>query len=253
MIILRRALSAEALKLRHTLGLWLIWLAPLVIIVLTVVQFSFQKTHGPMGLTPVKAWMNFCRGIFTIWCVLMLPLFVTLQAALLAGLEHGNQQWKHLLALPVPHWSHYAAKALMLALMVVASTLLLCVMTPLVGWILMYTKPDYGVAWPAPWGWLLMHSLECIAASSLLVGLHTWVAIRWNSFTTAIGVGVAGTVAGFLICQSEKLGPWFPWSMAAQTVSGNEQRAMLAIVVSLIGGALTGAIGLWDYARREYA
>ena len=102
MTALRRALHAESLKLRGTLALWMCLIAPATVVALYVLQVSFSEFGMRTGGDPAKAWFAFSQSILVLWLLLMLPLFITLQSALLAGLEHGERQWKHLLALPVP-------------------------------------------------------------------------------------------------------------------------------------------------------
>src|SRR5687768_8102979 len=97
---LLRALSAEALKLRGTLALWMCLIAPATVVALYVLQMTFMDYGKRPALPPADAWMMFAQSVLVLWALLMLPLFVTLESALLAGLEHANQQWKHLLALP---------------------------------------------------------------------------------------------------------------------------------------------------------
>lgn len=253
MSALMRALRAERVKLRHTLAAWLVPLAPMVIVLLALAQFSFAKVHRPQAVDSLAVWKNFCQGMFVLWNFMMLPLFVTLQAALLAGLEHGNQQWKHLLALPAPRAVHYAAKLCVLAAMAGLSTLLLGVCTPLAGWVVMHVQPDYGLAGPPPWVWLAGHVLATIVAAGGLIALQGWIALRWQSFTVAVSVGIAGTVAGFMIGQSERLGHWFPWSMAVQVFARDGQRLWFVVIAGLIAGAAVTAFALWDCARREQA
>ena len=43
---LLRALAAERIKLRHTLAAGMVVLAPLVVLVLTVLQLSLSTMHG---------------------------------------------------------------------------------------------------------------------------------------------------------------------------------------------------------------
>lgn len=253
MSALTRALRAERVKLRHTLAAWLVPLAPAVIILLVVAQFSFATVHRPNAPDAVDVWKSFCLGMFTLWNFLMLPLFVTLQAALLAGLEHGAQQWKHLLALPMPRQTHYAAKLCVLAAMTAVSTLLLAAATPLAGWVVMQVQPGYGLAGSPPWAWLAWRALASVAAAGVLIAVQGWVALRWQSFTVAVSVGIAGTVAGFLIGQSKSLGHWFPWSMAAQVFAGNGEHLWFVVIAGLVAGSAMMAFALWDCARREYA
>lgn len=248
---LGRALLAEWVKLQHTLAAVMVVLAPLLVLLLSVLQISFAKLHGPPVLSGPEAWKRLVGGLFTLWVFLMLPLFVTLQAALLANMEHAPQTWKHLLALPLPRWSHYAAKLCALAAMVVLATMLLAVATPLAGWVLMHTQPAFGIAGPAPWRWLVLHGSACVAAAAFMAALQIWVAMRWQSFTTSVFVGVAGTVAGFLIGQSARLGPWFPWSMPVQVVARHPSHLAQVVIVGLAGGIAVAAFGLWHFERSE--
>lgn len=248
-----RALSAERVKLRHTLAAWLVPLAPMVIVLLALAQFTFAKVHRPQAVDPVAVWKSFCQGMFVLWNFMMLPLFVTLQAALLAGLEHGNQQWKHLLALPAPRTVHYAAKLCVLAAMAALSTLLLGVCTPLAGWVVMHVQPDYGLGGPPPWAWLAWRTLATIVAAGGLIALQGWIALRWQSFTVAVSVGIAGTVAGFMIGQSKQLGHWFPWSMAVQVFARDGEHLWFVVIGGLLAGTAIAAFALWNCARREQA
>lgn len=247
MSALVRALAAERIKLRHTLA------AGMVVLVLTVLQLSMSTLCGPPTGLGSEAWLHFSSSLFVLWSFLMLPLFVTLQAALLGTMEHANHAWKHLLALPLPRWSHYAAKLCVLAAMVALSTLLLAALTPLAGWVVMHTQPAYGLAGSPPWRWPAEHALACIAAACCLTALQAWVALHWRSFTTSIFVGVAGTVSGFLIGQSARLGPWFPWLMPLQVFATRADHALQVVTVSLIAGALLALLGMWQFQHREQA
>jgi ABC-2 type transport system permease protein len=248
-----RALRAEQIKLRHTLSLWLVPLAPAVILLLALAQFSFAKVHRPDPIDHIAVWKSFSNGMFVLWNFLMLPLFVTLQAALLAGLEHGNQQWKHLLALPMPRRTHYAAKFCVLVAMTAASTLLMGAALPLLGWAVMHLQPGYGLAGMPPWDWLAGRTVASIAAAGVLIALQGWVALRWQNFTVALFVGIAGTVAAFVIAQSEKTGRWFPWSMPAQVFAFDGAHLWFVVIAGLAVGAPIAAFAMWDCARREYA
>ncbi|MGH8028611.1 MAG: ABC transporter permease, partial [Arenimonas sp.] len=172
---------------------------------------------------------------------------------LLAGLEHGEHQWKHLLALPVPRHVHYVAKWLVLVAMLAAAFAVLCVLVPLGGAVLMAVKPSLGIGGPPPWAWLLRTSAACFAASMLIVALHTWIALRWRSFTVAVAIGMSATVCGFLIGQSERFGHWYPWSMPVQVMAGTGQFLAFVAWAGVLGGLLVTALGLVDFLRREVA
>lgn len=102
-----RVLWTETLKIRRTLAVWMVLIAPLTVVTL---QFMVLWQRPGMAARSSEPWMGLARGIFGLWGALMLPLFLTLEAALLAGLEHGENNWKTLFALPAPRWHFYMAK-----------------------------------------------------------------------------------------------------------------------------------------------
>jgi len=95
MYILIRALGAETLKLKRTLALRLAFIAPLVVPGFILLAFLGQD-GAYVESPPENAWVGFAQMVNIFWSLLILPLFITLQAALLAGVEHQNEQWKHL-------------------------------------------------------------------------------------------------------------------------------------------------------------
>lgn len=251
---LLRALSAESLKLRRTLALWMCLIAPATVVALYVLQVSFTKfSNNRPPMVAADAWFAFSQSILVLWCFLMLPLFVTLQAALLAGLEHTDNQWKHLLALPIPRRVHYLAKVLVLVGMVMAAFVLLVLLIPAGGWLLMHVQPAFGLAGMPPLTELARLAAAGFAASLLMVALQSWIAIRWRSFTVAVAAGMSATVVGFLIGQSERFGHWYPWSMASQVLAGQGQHLQFVVAAGVIGGLAATVLGLFDYLRAEYA
>lgn len=253
MSMLMRALSAEALKLRGTLALWMSFIAPALVVALIVLQMTIRDVTRPVAMAPAEAWEAFTGMTLQLWAFLMMPLFVTLQSALIAGLEHGNHQWKHLLSLPVPKGIHYLAKLAALMALTALALVVLGSLLPIGGWVLMQLQPELGLAGPAPWRLLATAIPACFAASVLIMAIHTWVATRWRSFTVAVSVGMAATVAGFLIMQSRQYGMYYPWSMPVQVFAGAGEHLRFAVSASLSGGALVSLAGLWNFARREDA
>lgn len=246
---LGRALWAEQLKLRGTLALRLSLIAPAVIVGLYVLQMSFQNAPKVIPDTEA-AWFQLGQTCLVLWAMLMLPLFVTLEAALLGALEHGERQWKHLLALPLPRSSHYLAKLITLAaLLLIAMLLLTVVLMPLGGWLLGLFSPMPLTGWPPIESWLITGG-RIYVCSLLIVALHTAIALHWRSFTVVVIVGMSATVMGTRIGQSKDYGPWFPWTMPIQPLTEHPQ-IELVLLCSLVGVLLVTALGLWAFARRE--
>jgi hypothetical protein len=244
-----RTLLAERLKLRGTLALWMCLVAPALVVAVVVLQLMFSDQGRT--LPPDQAWARLSLGVLGLWSFLMLPLFVTLEAALLAQLEHGGNQWRRLLALPLPREVHYLAKLAALLGLVAAAQAVVVALVPLAGGLLMLFKPSLGLAGPAPGMLLLGVAAKGLLASLLVVALHTWIALRWRSFAVACGVGMGATVMGFLIGQSPRYGSWYPWSLPVQTMGeGSDVGRILAF--SAVAALAVTLAGLWEFRRSDH-
>lgn len=248
---LPRALSAEALKMRGTLALWMCLIAPVAIAVLVVLQLALSHMPHQAAFTPEESWGRYMLAAMQLWAFLMMPLFITLQSALLAGLEHGNHQWKHLFALPIPKGVHYLSKLAALTGMLALAMLVLFAVIPLGGWVLSVLQPKLGIAGAPPLGRIARDLSAIFAGGLLITALHTWIALRWRSFTVAVSIGMVATVASFLIMQSKDYGYLYPWSMPVSAVAGEGLHMAFVVKAGLIGGALATLAGLWNFVRRE--
>lgn len=252
MRLLLRALAAERIKLRHTLALWMCLIAPGVVVGLQVLQLLVQDLSGREVQGGAEAWQFFIQSSLALWALLMLPLYLTLQSALLAGLEHADRQWKHLLALPLPRWVHYLSKLLTLTAMLAAALLILAGLILIGGAVLMWAKPEVGISGAPPLAFLFA-KLSLIFVSALaMVAIHTLIAIRWSSFTVAVASGMSATVMGFLIGQSARFSHWYPWSMTIQTLAKEPKHLSFVLIASTVIAIALTAYALWDFSRREF-
>jgi len=245
-----RALAAERLKLRGTLAWRLCFIAPALVVTVCVLQILVGGKASAMA-DGAQAWQRFSQGVLVLWAFLMLPLYVTLQSALLAGLEHNDRQWKHLLALPLPRSAHYLAKWWTLLALVLIATVVLVLLISVGGGLIMQLGNPLGLSGVPPWEFLLTRAAAIFGASILIISLHAWISIRFSSFTIAVATGMSATVAGFLIAQSARFGHWYPWSMPTQVLAGDGERIGLVVLTGLVGGVVFLAIGLFDFLRRD--
>lgn len=245
-----RAISAEWVKLRGTLARRLCWVAPLVVVGLVTLMQLVRDLGDRPAPPPDQAWLRFateCLGLFTF---LMLPLFITLQSALLAQLEHGEKQWKHLLALPVPKGVHYVAKAVALVVMIWAALAALVVFVELGGHLLAFARPALGIRGPGPLAFLVEKAFYIALIATCMMAIHLWIALRWTSFTVAVATGMSVTVVGFLVGQS-KYQAYYPWSMTLQVLGNQEVEPLRPVLVALAAAAVAFLLGWWDFRRRE--
>jgi len=250
MMTLIRAFHAETLKLKRTLALWLVAIAPLAVLLLIVASY-WQRRESILS-DSARMWEFLAQQTFIFWALLMLPLFITLETALLGGLEHESDHWKQILAQPVSRAAIYLAKQFIALLLIGLSMLALAGFTCLAGVGLQIALPEMIVNCGIPWGDLLRYAGCAFLASWLIISLHTWVGLRWRNFVVAMSVGIVLTVAGVLVINSD-FGAYYPWSAPGMAISKlNEGNSpMTQVWVGLIGGPLVMLLGAWDVARRD--
>jgi hypothetical protein len=184
--------TPEALKLKGTLALWMCLIAPGVVVALYVLQIS----SGPAGVlvTPAPARPGDVRPVrVRLWAFLMLPLFITLESALLAGLEHGERQVEAPARPAAAARAHYLAKLLALAALVALGFLALVLLIPL-GGLLLPGCSRLRHRRRAALAYLLASRPGLPAPAAGGRHLPCWIAVRWSSFTVAVSVGMSATV-----------------------------------------------------------
>ena len=249
MTSLWRALRAETLKLKRTLALGLAFLAPLAIGFLLVVMFAQM---GPPG-NKQDHWEGLVQNGHVLWSLLMLPLFITLQMGLLANVEHTNKAWKLLYAQPLPRWSVYAAKQLISLGLIALSMVVLVGVFFVSGKLVQLINPSFEFYKPFPLRTVALATAVAFLASWLIVAFHLWFSIRVPSFVASMAVGIAGTVAAVLVIQSDKYGPYYPWTLPGMSAMNvlNNQPFLTSVVIGVAGGVILALFGCWEASRRE--
>ena len=251
------ATRMELFKLKRTLALAVAVVVPLALLGMLAANLL---SRDPNQVLPSSPWDTFVVNFaLFLWCVLALPLLVTLETALLAGLEHGQKHWQDLFALPIPRWSLYGAKLLAGAGLLALSMLVLGLGLGLEGAMLNVLRPSFGLGGPIPWLDILRSMSVVFGATLLLLSLLTWVATRWPSFAVPSGVGITGTVIALILDISSKADFWarmFPWSMPLSAVAPiNDNRTLeshaLALTLGIVGGLVVAVLGAWDITRRD--
>ncbi len=250
MTLVFRILSAEMLKLKNTLAFWLALVAPLSIVVLITGEwFDMNTRTAPEGVAP---WLWYGQMVYVFWSLLILPLFVTLETALVGQLEHTQDHWKHLYALPVPRGFTYAAKQFAGMYLIGVSALALPFFTALGGLFLQWTRPAVGINGPIPWLMLFKYTLAIYLGAWLLISIQNWISLRWKSFVVACTVGILFTIAGTFVIGAA-WGEYWPWAVAG--VIGNKFNENVLLTPQLlfgsIGGLIAAVLAGWDVTRQD--
>ena len=241
---LLRALHAELLKLKRTLAFRIIFVLPLLI---GLLQF-FLILRTKAFQRGFNLWQTHPTNSFEIWAVFMMPLLVALVTALLNGIEHGDKQWKHLFALPVPRYAVYFAKLIVAQGLILTGTVILGLVTAIVGVAGMYLRPELANAGPVPYVWLAKHIALVWLASWLMMAIHMWISVRWSGFPIALGAGIGGTFFA-LFAASASIGKYYPWLLPMNILIAD--RFAMALLLGIGGGIVAALLGCFEFTRRD--
>jgi ABC-2 type transport system permease protein len=238
------AFTTELLKLRRSLALLLCVAAPSMVAVLATVMLMDRKT--------ASSWQIFAAGSTGLWSFFMLPMTVTALTVLMAQMEHGPRFWNHLLALPVPRWRIFVAKAAVVLLLVAAMMVGLAVFVPLAGKAgeaLASGQQLTGTFDAKANLWLLLRMFE---GSLLLIAIQLWAALRFRSFVPPLVIGIGGTFVA-VVATGSRQGAYFPWLIPTNALASDPARGEMAIALGLWGGIAVLLLMLADLNRKTFA
>ncbi|WP_425410827.1 ABC transporter permease [Hyphococcus sp.] len=264
------SITVEFIKLKRS-KIMLVALAGPALVALLF--FSLQASGASL-----QAWPFYFFAGFTAWATFMMPLTATIITTLVAQLEHGPKIWAHLLALPVPKWRVFAAKAVVTLALVAAMSLLTALLLAFGGWFAGQISPENKLIDPAPfaglaetmltdedemfgdmdvallvknWKWEVAERLLYIYVSAfLLIAVQLWAAFKFRNFLipTALGIG-GGFIAIF--AQSSQFGVYFPWLMPFNTLGFMPEKVNMALCLGLVGGLGAMLLMLVDMSKMQ--
>lgn len=243
-MFLGRALHAELLKLKRTLAVRMIFVGPLLVAALLFFALWERKSVEP----PFNVWNLASQLSLNTWAIFMMPLLITLETALLNGIDHSEKNWKHVFALPLPRHSIYAAKLIIANALMAISTLFLLSISILIGLVMMRIRPEMAHAGAPPIGTMLKQAAMVWLASWLIIAIHNWVSIRWPGFVLPLGVGVGGTFFA-IFAAGAKIGKFYPWLLPFNVFSA--ERVTMAMWLGIAGGVAAAIIGCVEFVRRD--
>jgi hypothetical protein len=205
---LLRVLHAEALKMKRTIALKMVVLSPALVVLLILFVASQEPFSTLKRSGNGNEWTALARSNLCFWALLMMPLYVTLETALLAGLDHSDNQWKSLLARPVPRWTLYVAKLIVVVAMTAASTLMLLCGILMAGAILPRLQPELVFGFPVPWAAIFRDGSQIMGLVFLALTIQ-----HWGEFAMAVIFGRnrrrhRGDGSRLLRCRGGATGGW---------------------------------------------
>ncbi|MBL8234530.1 MAG: ABC transporter permease [Bryobacterales bacterium] len=250
-----RVLRTEALKLKRTVALRIAVLTPLVVVLLMLFLVSQMPLTTLRRRGMENEWVALARFSFFFWGLLMLPLYITLEASLIAGIDHAGGQWKGLLARPVPRHAFYLAKLAAIVVLTLLSTAILVTGVIVSGLVLPHLQQTESFGAPVPALPIIKQGFQMTALGLLALAIQNWVSLRWHSFAVSTGVGVVAMVLGYgMAAASQPNGgwtQWFPWSLPMLAVASWPVPVPTVIVFTSLAAIVVTIAGCVEFSARE--
>lgn len=215
-------------KLRGSLALLLLFLTPALPALLVALGMATSSRR--------PAWSSLTAGfVLPLWSMFLLPMSLAAVTTLMAQIEYRGRSWDHLLTLPVPRATIFAAKT------VVALCASFC-MTLLATAFALSAAGVVGTATASPPAGSVglvgaTAATAIVAVASLpLVAIQLWIAMRFANFVVPLAVGIGGTLVGLAasMTRSDHV-DWFPWVLPAKALASHDPSLIVgAAVASLI-------------------
>ncbi len=255
MMTLLRVLHAETLKMKRTIALKMVVLAPAAVSLLIL----FAASQAPFSMLSRNGigneWIGLERLNLMFWALLMMPLYITLETALIAALDHSENQWRSLLSRPVPRWTFYVAKLIVAMAMILVSTALLLCGVLVDGAILPHLQSQFAYGFPIPWAVICRDGVEVVGLAFLPLAIQLWVSLRCRSFSVAISAGIVGMLIGYVaVVATQRTGGWpqyFPWALPMLVLAELPQDMTAVILTSGLIGFAVVAVGCVDFCSSE--
>jgi hypothetical protein len=124
-------------------------------------------------------------------------------------------------------------------------------------------QPGEGFEGPIPVAATLTVIAACAASSLFVVGLHTFISMRWASFALNVGIALGGILyaLGVLDTRQARFIPWalpalahkiaVPWICGLPGAHSELRSLTASIAISVGGFVLTAVAGGWLLSRRD--
>ncbi|MEC0368356.1 ABC transporter permease [Paenibacillus chibensis] len=183
-----RALSADLLKIRRK-GVWfLVLLGSLGLVVLQALNFGLRYDYLVGKLYKEDAWGGLAGEIFDL-VPIVLVLGATLIASQIANVEHLNNSWKQLLALPISRAAVFTSKYLVGVIALTVACVLLFAGTIGLGLILGFSAGDI------PYLKLLKLSFLPFLGALPMLALQLYLSLTFKNQALPIMIGITAAIA----------------------------------------------------------
>ncbi len=235
-------LITELLKLKGSLAILMLLASPFLLFVLAAL--------GVLAGDTIPTWGDLLGSFVSpLWALMLLPMTLTVLAALLAQIEHGSGAFTHVFALPIHRWAVFSTKIAIVVGSILVMSILgfgLALAGGLVGGLLRGVEP-LGKSPLEPFS-AVMTNIGLAAA--FIAVLQAWLALRFRSFALSIGIGVAGTLVALAMAMTRpSFTAFWPWAFPLGVVTS--ARPDYFALLGLACAVAAFPLAVYDLSRRD--
>ncbi|WP_010271670.1 ABC transporter permease [Paenibacillus senegalensis] len=196
---MRKLIAAEAAKTQWILIAFLIAVDLLVNMSLGISDLDMLQEYYAAN------WPHFLMVVYNFHTMFFFPLFSGILAALLCSYEHRSGGWNQLLVMPYSRTRMYAAKYIMLAMILAVIQLTFIGAAVVTGFLT-------GVEGNMDLGMVIISAFSGWISILPLAALQLWFSSRLSSFGIAFSLNVACVLPNIVLSGLHSLyGMWFPF------------------------------------------
>ncbi|WP_110114613.1 ABC transporter permease [Bacillus sp. CGMCC 1.16541] len=229
-----QVLQADLLKVKRK-GLWfLVVLGPVGVIALQIVNYGIRYEYL-MKLFP-NVWEGLLHQV-NLFLPTALLLGIAILTSMVATIEHQQNGWKQLISLPIPRWTVFSSKFLIVSTMLVVSCFLTFVGTVGLGIGLGFENIPYGA--------IIKNSFYPLFAGLPVIAVQLWLSIVCKNQSIPLSVGIFASIFSMY---AHNLPNWVFW-LWPYLVGYANQTVYVYIGIALGLGILI--MGIVDFNRRD--
>ena len=196
--MLRRCISAEWMKLRHSY----IWMILMILPIISVLIGSANFYMNQVVLT--KEWYSLWSQVGLFYGEFFFPLLIAICCGYMWRLEHHNKNWNMIMTAPVSTNSIFLSKLIVVGVLMIFVQIFFFILYFIGGKLAGITSDLPGELL----GWLLRGWIAALTISALQLALS----MRIRSFAAPVGIGLCAVFIG-LGMYVIHLGLFFPHSL----------------------------------------
>ncbi|GHF84374.1 ABC transporter permease [Thalassotalea marina] len=238
-------MSVELTKLKRSQALLMSLLCPLAVVLL---QLLFVMESSGQRIAK-DGWQMYWMGTMSLWYMLMLPLFIALVTTLINHVEHKHAGLRLMLSFPVKTWQLFLVKVMIAWGIVILASLIMYGLTSLSIGFMMLLGYEGKDAFSSPF---LSHLVKVAIASLPILVFGHILSWHYKNVVLPLAVGVAMTIAGMKMMNSEKYWVFNPWTYHTIGTSVSDPNVQQTAVQLGAGiGIAVLILSAWYFGRKE--